>query len=385
MKAARTAGRNWYLFDIAGMLDRLAWRRYINDPSAAPPWWSKYPLPPALAALTPEPDTQFLTANGQGGRRKGGLMSLDGIHPTTVAYGIVAQELIDIMQLAGVEFTSPNGAPRTQPVTVDFDRLIGRDTLVNAPPQNVNSTLDIVGWLDQTVDVFSQLFIHHSDGAQLRSDGRLSGASSTSASASPSQALYSWVLQPRRRTNRSQVCTLLIAQMMSRARSTVSPGTQRTERRPACRPSPAPRSAVRRRSTRRWRRRSGSPAAAPATTTDITGPSRCRISPASWPYPVSRSRGSVRLPTALTSSRSPNGDRLLVADKAHVVQPLEQVRLGSAGVVDGLFRDAGRLRDRRDAGRSVSLLDEETLGRVQDAAFGGPGRLVPDGADVRPG
>jgi hypothetical protein len=111
VKSARDAGRNWYLFDIAGVLDRLAWRRYINDPSAAPPWWSKYPLPPALAALTPEPDTQFLTANGQGGRRKGGLISLDGIHPTTVAYGIVAQELIDIMQLAGVGFASPNGAP----------------------------------------------------------------------------------------------------------------------------------------------------------------------------------------------------------------------------------------------------------------------------------
>jgi len=88
------------------------------------------------------------------------LISLDGIHPTTVAYGLVAQELIDIMQLAGVEFTSPNGSPRPHPVTVDFDRLIGRDTLVNAPPQNVNSTLDIVGWLDQTVDVFSQLFIN---------------------------------------------------------------------------------------------------------------------------------------------------------------------------------------------------------------------------------
>ena len=89
------------------------------------------------------------------------MISLDGIHPTTVAYGLVAQELIDIMQLAGVEFTSPNGSPRPRPVTVDFDRLIGRDTLVNAPPQNVNSTLDIVGWLDQTVDVFAQLFIHH--------------------------------------------------------------------------------------------------------------------------------------------------------------------------------------------------------------------------------
>ena len=48
--------------------------------------------------------------DGQGGRAKGGLFSLDGVHPTTVAYGIVAQELITIMQSAGVTFRTPTGA-----------------------------------------------------------------------------------------------------------------------------------------------------------------------------------------------------------------------------------------------------------------------------------
>jgi len=158
VKQARSAGRNWFLVDIAGTLDRLAWRRYVTDPDARPDWWTKYPLPPSAAALTPELDTQFLTANGQGGRRKGGIFSLDGIHPTTVGYGIVAQELINIMQLAGVPFRSPNGLPRQTPIAVDFDRLIQRDTLVNQPPQNINSSLDIIGWVDQTLDVFAQLF-----------------------------------------------------------------------------------------------------------------------------------------------------------------------------------------------------------------------------------
>ncbi len=158
VRDARTAGRNWYLCDIAGVLDRLAYRRYLqNDDDARPSWWTPYPLPPALAAVQPEPDTRFLTATGDGGREKGGLFSLDGVHPTTVAYGIVAQELVRVMQGAGVAFTTPNGTPRTGPIDVDFDRLIRRDSLLTVPPQNIDSTLGVIGWLDETVDVFAQL------------------------------------------------------------------------------------------------------------------------------------------------------------------------------------------------------------------------------------
>jgi len=150
--------RNWYLLDTAGMLDRLAWSRYIDDPIATPAWWTPYPLPTALQRLDPQPDTQFLTADGQGGRRTGGLISLDGVHPTTVAYGILAQELISIMEQAGVRFLTPAGAPRQGPIEVDFERLIRLDTLVTSPPQNLASTLGIVGWMDNTLDVFSRLF-----------------------------------------------------------------------------------------------------------------------------------------------------------------------------------------------------------------------------------
>ena len=49
------------------------------------------------------PDSRFLTGDGHGGRATGGLFSLDGVHPTTVAYGLIARELIDIMRLAGVQ------------------------------------------------------------------------------------------------------------------------------------------------------------------------------------------------------------------------------------------------------------------------------------------
>ncbi|WMM72073.1 hypothetical protein RCF27_19755 [Rhodococcus pyridinivorans] len=151
---ARRAGLDWYLLDTAGILDRLAARRYVDDLDARPAWWQPYPLPPALAALDPVPDTRFLSADGHGGRDSGGLFSLDGVHPTTVAYGILAQEIIDVMVRAGVEFRSPNGTVRNGPVAVDFERLLRHDTLVRTPPQNIDSTLSILGWVDEVLDVF---------------------------------------------------------------------------------------------------------------------------------------------------------------------------------------------------------------------------------------
>ena len=56
------------------------------------------------------------------------------------------------MRLAGVTFNFPNGGERPDPVRVDFDRLIRRDTLVRTPPQNVRSTLDMIGWADEALD-----------------------------------------------------------------------------------------------------------------------------------------------------------------------------------------------------------------------------------------
>src|SRR5206468_3562608 len=101
-------GLNWHLVDVAGILDRLASRRYINDVSSRPTWWTPYELPPELQALKPKPDSLFFQS-GPLGRTAGGIFSLDGIHPTTIAYGIVAQEFIKVMELAGVEFYFGDG------------------------------------------------------------------------------------------------------------------------------------------------------------------------------------------------------------------------------------------------------------------------------------
>jgi hypothetical protein len=141
------------LFDLGGLLDSLASRRYIEDPAARPAWWKPYDLPPELQALTPVPNSRFFQA-GPAGRTDGGLFSLDGVHPTTIGYGIVARELVRIMNdHARVPFFTQDGTARAPAsVAVDFGRVLASDTLIARPPRGFSSTLALIGWLDETVD-----------------------------------------------------------------------------------------------------------------------------------------------------------------------------------------------------------------------------------------
>jgi hypothetical protein len=154
--AARRDGLDWYLFDMGSLLDRLAARRYVESPWARPTWWTPYELPEALQALDPVPSTQFFRS-GPDGRTAGGLFSLDGVHPTTVGYGIVAQEVLRILEQAGVHFLDRHGQPRQGPITVDFARLVEADTLISSPPAAVSNSLSLLGWLDDNLDWVNRL------------------------------------------------------------------------------------------------------------------------------------------------------------------------------------------------------------------------------------
>ena len=156
VREAREAKLDWLLLDTAGMLDRLASRRYIEDVNARPDWWTPYPLPGPVAALTPAVDSRFIAGDGEGGRAQGGLFSLDGVHPTTVGYGLIAQEMINIMRSAGVVFRHRDRSERPDPVALDFNRLIARDSLLLHPPQNVSPTLELIGWADERLDLIKR-------------------------------------------------------------------------------------------------------------------------------------------------------------------------------------------------------------------------------------
>ncbi|BAZ12263.1 hypothetical protein NIES4071_40930 [Calothrix sp. NIES-4071] len=159
VRQARNNGRDWYLLELCGLLDRLASRRYIEDPSARPNWWDEvggqYQLSPELQAISPTLNSCFFRSTSRLGRTDGGLFSLDGIHPTTVGYGIMAQEIIKIMQSSGVKFYEEDGNIREGEVKVNWQRLIAQDSLVSQAPHNIDSVLDFVGGIDKYLNLFS--------------------------------------------------------------------------------------------------------------------------------------------------------------------------------------------------------------------------------------
>ncbi|MGM0506043.1 MAG: hypothetical protein ACQER4_02505 [Bacteroidota bacterium] len=55
---------------------------------------------------------------------RGGIFSLDGLHPTTIGYGLIANIYRTVMQNAGVTFEAP----------IDWDWIIRNETLVTTPP-----------------------------------------------------------------------------------------------------------------------------------------------------------------------------------------------------------------------------------------------------------
>lgn len=161
VRRARQKGKNWFLFDSCGILDRLAMKRYIEDPDARPDWWDEvggeYKLAPELRKLNPPLNSLFFHANARG-RTTGGLFSLDGVHPSTIGYGIMAQEIIKIMQLAGVKFYEPDGVTeRTGEIKVDWNRLIAEDGLISNTPTNVDSILGLIGGFDKRFNVLSNV------------------------------------------------------------------------------------------------------------------------------------------------------------------------------------------------------------------------------------
>ena len=78
VEAARRDGLDWYVFDMGGLLDRLATRRYINSPWARPAGWTPYELPAALRALDPVPNTRFFRAGPERPHRRRAVLPRRG-------------------------------------------------------------------------------------------------------------------------------------------------------------------------------------------------------------------------------------------------------------------------------------------------------------------
>ena len=86
-------------------------------------------------------------SSGSKGVTQGGLVALDGVHPTTTGYSIVAHECMKVMVDAGVKFLTADGRERTEP-RLDFERVVLQDTLLTNPLRSLGSDLQLLGALD---------------------------------------------------------------------------------------------------------------------------------------------------------------------------------------------------------------------------------------------
>ena len=160
VERGRAAGLSWHLVDVCALMDSLAYRRYWEPGDdrlpearrrAGLPDADDYAavLPPALRELTRRgrlgatpgdpvlpPDSRFFRSDAAG-RSEGGLVSLDGIHPTTIGYGILAEAFLRVMATAGVAVGDP---------AIDFEALVRADSLVGDPPTCVQPDLKGLGW-----------------------------------------------------------------------------------------------------------------------------------------------------------------------------------------------------------------------------------------------
>ncbi len=123
----RQLGRERYVVvDVAGVARELAFKRNKGQPT--------YEFPSAIATLAPVPTTEQYATNTQGALTRGGLFSLDGVHPGAIGQGIIAREFITAMCDAGVNF--PQGTE------LGWADIIASDTLYTTPLPIVQEILE---------------------------------------------------------------------------------------------------------------------------------------------------------------------------------------------------------------------------------------------------
>ncbi|HIK45087.1 MAG TPA: lipase [Leptolyngbyaceae cyanobacterium M65_K2018_010] len=122
-------GPQWHMVDVGAILDELAVKR--NRSSDSPglrliEYYRRRGQPDhPLLKLKPVPSILRLDTNNAI-RLQGGLFSLDCIHPTTIGYGIVAEEFLTVMKAAGIAGADPS--------KLNWPEVIAHDTLLQAPP-----------------------------------------------------------------------------------------------------------------------------------------------------------------------------------------------------------------------------------------------------------
>ncbi|MEX0608583.1 MAG: hypothetical protein WD016_00345 [Balneolaceae bacterium] len=128
-KVAKEYG--WVVVPMAKNVAAMARRRLGGEiVKGFPPGLAKalQNYPGTSHLVSPEGDvkltTDYIRLNDAGKLYKGGIFSLDGLHPTTIAYGLMANVYFQTMRQAGVNFEKP----------INWDLVVAEDSLVTNPP-----------------------------------------------------------------------------------------------------------------------------------------------------------------------------------------------------------------------------------------------------------
>lgn len=106
----------YHVVDLCRALSEMAWKRNMGQPT--------YEFPEELRFIYPPLDTKYYEVRANGSLESGGIFSLDGIHPTASAHGIIAWEFMKVMRAAGVL-----GAD----ARLDFPAILATDRLRTEP------------------------------------------------------------------------------------------------------------------------------------------------------------------------------------------------------------------------------------------------------------
>jgi lysophospholipase L1-like esterase len=146
--------RGWTIVDTAGVLDELAIHRngHESDPCRALVEYQQRRDRPdhPLLSLDPIPCASAfrIEADAKGHRRVcGGIFGLDYVHPTTIAYGIVAEAFLDAIKARN----SDN--PHIAAAAIDWSAVIGADTLIQSPPTLWDDLMQRAEWFDWLLEV----------------------------------------------------------------------------------------------------------------------------------------------------------------------------------------------------------------------------------------
>lgn len=122
------------IIDYSQMLDSMAFKRNGGTPT--------YQFPEYFDFQYPLPNTKYYHADTDGNLKQGGIFSLDGVHPTAIAHGLIAYETLKVMQGLSV--------PNADPNDLNWDLIIKSDKLYTQPISLMHEIYDntkLAEWL----------------------------------------------------------------------------------------------------------------------------------------------------------------------------------------------------------------------------------------------